>query len=186
MNTVHTLSQILCIVLRWAGSCPEYVTDCAKSTACRVTSAVTHIHLAIGGGHGNSAHISFGTGSSCTRRASSIQTFCSLATNSPLINRTLDVFSATPMACSANILRHTSAFAPIMNIQQTTNTLKSAQDRNFHIVPLVLGTHSGQWAELFKKSVLVEASPTHSKQAIILYTMRDTTQRRFRKRGQNL
>ena len=49
MNTVHTLSQILCIVLRWAGSCPEYVTDCAKSTVCRVTSAVTHIHLAIGG-----------------------------------------------------------------------------------------------------------------------------------------
>ncbi len=48
MNTVHTLSQILCMVLRWARSCTEYVTLGGRLGACGVTVKVTYIHLAIG------------------------------------------------------------------------------------------------------------------------------------------
>ncbi len=48
MNTVLTLSHILCSVSRWAKSCPEYVTLSAKSAPARDTSNGTYIHLAIG------------------------------------------------------------------------------------------------------------------------------------------
>jgi hypothetical protein len=48
MNTLHTLSHILCIVLRWERSCPDYVTLQAKFPTVGVTSNGTYIHLAIG------------------------------------------------------------------------------------------------------------------------------------------
>jgi hypothetical protein len=50
MNTVHILSRILCIVLRWAWSCPEYVTLGARSGTIRVTIGRTYLHLVIARG----------------------------------------------------------------------------------------------------------------------------------------
>jgi hypothetical protein len=57
INTVHALSHILCVVLRWARSCTRYVTLGAKLATGSVTVIRTYIHLAIGSVFKQCAHI---------------------------------------------------------------------------------------------------------------------------------
>ena len=57
INTVHTLSHILCVVLRWARSCTRYVTLGARLATGSVTVTRTYIHLAIGSAFKQGAHI---------------------------------------------------------------------------------------------------------------------------------
>jgi hypothetical protein len=57
INTVHTLSHILCVVSRWARSCTRYVTLGARSATGSVTVTRTYIHLAIGSVVKQGAHI---------------------------------------------------------------------------------------------------------------------------------
>jgi hypothetical protein len=57
INTVHTLSHILCVVLRWARSCTIFVTYGYKSGPRGVTVTRTYIHLAIGSVYKQGAHM---------------------------------------------------------------------------------------------------------------------------------
>jgi hypothetical protein len=90
INTVHTLSHILCVVSRWARSCTRYVTLDARLATGSVTVTRTYIHLAIGSAFKQGAHMAnkqmqggvqnlpvfaFGTGIKSQMRAVTIQSF---------------------------------------------------------------------------------------------------------------